>query len=239
MVRTHFCEVWLTVLALVTCGPGLASAEPASLRVLPSEVALSPTRPTQRLLVVSESGGAVIADRTAQARLVSSRPEVVSVTADGTLQAVADGEAEVTATVEGKPARTQVKVTGMKQPADWSFTNHVTPILTRLGCNSGACHGALAGKGGLKLSLRGYNPEADHFVLTRQALGRRISLQQPHKSLMLLKPTMALNHGGGQKLEVGNPEYRILSEWMAVERRGRAKRMHRSSGWKCCPPRRC
>src|SRR5438874_1303084 len=52
----------------------------------------------------------------------------------------------------------------------WSFRNHIIPTLTKIGCNSGACHGALAGKGGLKLSLRGYAPEIDHFVLTRQAL---------------------------------------------------------------------
>src|SRR5262245_48190683 len=57
-----------------------------------------------------------------------------------------------------------------RAPLTWSFRNHVIPTLTKVGCNSGACHGALAGKGGLKLSLRGYAPEVDHFVLTRQAL---------------------------------------------------------------------
>src|SRR5258708_7713594 len=92
-----------------------------------------------------------------------------------------------------------------------SFRNYVIPILTRAGCNSGACHGALAGKGGLKLSLRGYDPDTDHFVLTRQALGRRIDRQHPERSLMLLKPTLALPHGGGQKLDVASPEYQVLA----------------------------
>src|SRR5258708_1973132 len=78
-----------------------------------------------------------------------------------------------------------------------SFRNDIIPILTRLGCNSGACHGALAGKGGLKLSLRGYDPDTDHFVLTRQALSRRVDRTQPEKSLMLLKPTRTMPHGGG------------------------------------------
>src|SRR5215472_18134522 len=85
-----------------------------------------------------------------------------------------------------------------KEAPGWSFRNHVIPALTRAGCNSGACHGALAGKGGLKLSLRGYDPPADHFVLTRQALGRRIDRQRPARSLFLMKPTMTLTHGGGQ-----------------------------------------
>src|SRR5215211_6183696 len=86
------------------------------------------------------------------------------------------------------------------EPAAPSFRNQVIPILTRAGCNSGACHGALAGKGGLKLSLRGYDPETDHFVLTRQALARRVDLSKPERSLMLLKPTMAVPHGGGQRV---------------------------------------
>lgn len=96
-----------------------------------------------------------------------------------------------------------------------SFSNHVIPILTKLGCNSGACHGALAGKGGLKLSLRGYDPDADHFALTRQALGRRVDPQEPARSLLLLKPTLAVNHGGGQKLEVGSADYLKLADWIA------------------------
>ena len=76
---------------------------------------------------------------------------------------------------------------------------------------------ALAGKGGMKLSLRGYAPEVDQFVLTRQALGRRVNLSEPAKSLVLLKPTMAVNHGGGQKLEVGSTDYQVLADWIAGE----------------------
>ncbi len=97
-----------------------------------------------------------------------------------------------------------------------SFRNHVIPVLTRAGCNSGACHGALAGKGGLKLSLRGYDLASDHFVLTRQAGGRRIDREEPHRSLFLLKPTLAVSHGGGQKIEPGSADYRVLAEWLAA-----------------------
>ena len=121
-----------------------------------------------------------------------------------------------------KQATAKVKVVRSKEPIDWSFRNHVIPMMTRVGCNSGACHGALAGKGGLKLSLRGYDPEADYFVLTRQALGRRVNRIEPNKSLVLLKPTLAVPHGGGQKLEVGSPDYRLLADWIAAGAPARA-----------------
>ncbi|MFZ4987138.1 MAG: hypothetical protein ACOYLF_16920, partial [Blastocatellia bacterium] len=98
----------------------------------------------------------------------------------------------------------------------WSFRNHVIPVLTRLGCNSGACHGALAGKGGFKLTLRGYDPEADYNVMTRQTGGRRVNLVEPARSLLLLKPTMTIGHGGGERLTVGSLEYKVLSEWIAA-----------------------
>ena len=105
--------------------------------------------------------------------------------------------------------------TNAKAEAAPSFRNQVIPLLTRAGCNSGACHGALAGKGGLKLSLRGYDPEADHFVLTRQALGRRVNTAEPAASLFLQKPTLAVSHGGGQKVVPGSADYQILADWVA------------------------
>src|SRR6202140_5543505 len=107
-------------------------------------------------------------------------------------------------------------IAGFDEPREPSFANHVMPVLTRLGCNSGACHGALAGKGGFKLSLRGYAPDIDHFVLTRQALGRRVDTTEPARSLALLKPTLAVTHGGGQKLEVGSVDFEVLVGWIAA-----------------------
>jgi Protein of unknown function (DUF1553)/Protein of unknown function (DUF1549) len=97
----------------------------------------------------------------------------------------------------------------------WSFRNHVIPVFTRLGCNSGACHGSAAGKGGFKLTLRGYDPEVDYNTLTRQSLGRRTNKIEPARSLLLLKPTMTIGHGGGKRLEVGSIEYKVVSEWIA------------------------
>jgi len=97
-----------------------------------------------------------------------------------------------------------------------SFRNDVLPILSKAGCNSGGCHGALAGKGGFRLSLFGYNPDADWLSITREARGRRVELSDPGSSLFLLKPTTALRHKGGKRLEVNSDDYRIIAEWITA-----------------------
>ncbi len=95
-----------------------------------------------------------------------------------------------------------------------SFLNDVVPALTTLGCNQGPCHGAAVGKGGFKLSLRGYAPEMDYIALARQNDGRRLSAVQPENSLFLRKPLMELPHRGGNVLRKGTKEYDILFGWL-------------------------
>lgn len=97
-----------------------------------------------------------------------------------------------------------------------SFVNDVEPILTRLGCNSGGCHGKLAGQNGFKLTLRGFAPELDHISITRDARGRRIAKSRPRESLFLAKPLMRVPHKGGKRLDAGSPEYRVLLSWIAA-----------------------
>jgi len=96
-----------------------------------------------------------------------------------------------------------------------SFRNDVQPILTKAGCSAGACHGAAAGQGGFKLSLRGYDNEGDYLTLTRGAFGRRVNLAEPGKSLILLKATSAVPHKGGERFKVDSPEWRTLADWIA------------------------
>ncbi|MEZ6121730.1 MAG: DUF1553 domain-containing protein [Planctomycetaceae bacterium] len=109
-----------------------------------------------------------------------------------------------------------VTVSGTDKPVEWSFRNHVQSVLARQGCNSGACHGALAGKGGFKLSLRGYDTQRDFFNITTQQLGRRIDLNHPELSLLLTKPTTAVPHRGGLKLAADSDDYRLIAEWIAA-----------------------
>ena len=112
-------------------------------------------------------------------------------------------------------------------PDSPSFRNDVLPILSKAGCNSGPCHGALAGKNGFRLSLRGYDPVTDYFSLTREALGRRLVKMAPARSLILLKPTLTLPHGGGKRFDVDSPEYRVIAD---LDCGGRAGSESRRSG---------
>jgi hypothetical protein len=203
----------LAVLLILIAAPATLAGTP---RVLPDDVTLTGPHGSQQLLVVDTENGETVADLTPSAKFTSSDERVAKVDEAGVVRAAGDGEATVTAQVPAGTARVRVRVQKTRIEHTWSFRNHVTPVLTRAGCNSGACHGALAGKGGLKLSLRGYDLAADHFVLTRQAGGRRVDREAPEKSLFLLKPTLAVSHGGGQKVEVGSPDYRVLAEWIAA-----------------------
>lgn len=95
-----------------------------------------------------------------------------------------------------------------------SFELDVMPILSKAGCNGGGCHGALAGKAGFRLSLFGYDPKSDYLAITREARGRRIDLADPGASLLLTKPTMALAHKGGKRLDVAGADYQLLAAWI-------------------------
>src|SRR5690242_21965001 len=88
-----------------------------------------------------------------------------------------------------------------------SFRREVMAVLSRAGCNQGTCHGNLNGKGGFKLSLRGFDPAYDLQAITHDALGRRIDRHRPEQSLLLQKPTGQVPHEGGLRFAVGSPDY--------------------------------
>ena len=98
-----------------------------------------------------------------------------------------------------------------------SFRYDVLPALSKQGCSAGACHGSPSGKGGFRLSLRGFDAELDRLTLLRETSGRRIDWLEPKNSLLLLKPTMQVAHGGGQKLRKDDLAYCILHDWIAAQ----------------------
>ena len=155
-------------------------------------------------------------DWTRAAVWTTSDSKIATVDAGGLVTPVSDGPVTITAKAQGQSASATLRVKNAQAPFTWSFRNHVIPVMTKIGCNQGACHGALAGKNGFKLTLRGYDPDVDYETLTRQSDGRRVSLSAPSQSLILLKPTLTIPHGGGKRFAVGSLEYRVFAEWIAA-----------------------
>ncbi|MFO0814683.1 MAG: DUF1549 and DUF1553 domain-containing protein [Gemmatales bacterium] len=193
-------------------------AHASEVKLYPPNAQLHGLVATQRVIVVEELAGKAVAEVSGKYQLQSSNLKVVSIE-DGVITARANGEARIQLIDKsGKKQQSEVivRVVAAEQMVTPSFQLDVLPILTKLGCNTGSCHGAMAGKGGFKLSLRGFDPDADHFVLTRQNLQRRIDFAKPEQSLFLTKPLNMVKHGGGSRLEAESPEHALLTRWIAA-----------------------
>jgi hypothetical protein len=116
----------------------------------------------------------------------------------------------------GPPARAAVVLPagGTVQTVD--FERHVMGLFGRMGCNSGSCHGSFQGKGGFRLSLFGYDPEKDYYALTRDGMARRIDGVDPDHSLLLLKATGQVPHGGGRRFSAGSWQYQVFRQWIVA-----------------------
>jgi hypothetical protein len=215
--RTAFKAICLGLVGLVVSVS--ASAVPAqagdSLAILPRAIVLHGPKARQAIVVERQTNGQSVGQVTEGVVFESSNTKVARVSNSVAIP-VGDGKATIRARWKDQAAQIEVTVEHQKVDDSWSFRNHVQAVLTKAGCNSGACHGAAAGKNGFKLSLRGYDPPADFLAITRQAGGRRIVPSDPGRSLVLLKPSGAIPHKGGQRFKVDSREYRVLAEWIAA-----------------------
>ncbi|OAI47917.1 hypothetical protein AYO44_08560, partial [Planctomycetaceae bacterium SCGC AG-212-F19] len=141
---------------------------------------------------------------------------IAEVSRGGLVSPKADGKGNLTVKLADKTAVVPVDVTGMKDDRPVDFIRDVAPVLSRLGCTAGTCHGSAQGKNGFKLSLRGYDPLSDVRALTDDLASRRVNIASPDDSLMLLKSTGAVPHVGGQVTRPGEPYYEIIRSWIAA-----------------------
>src|SRR6185312_4811249 len=151
------------------------------IEILPASIELGGARYSQRLIVEGTFADGHQEDLTSQAQIVTSDDKIAVVDKDDFAQPRADGRATMTATVQDRRASASLDVKDFSKTLPLSFRNDVLPVMTKMGCNSGPCHGAAAGKNGFKLTLRGYDPETDHYTLTHQALARRTERMEPAK----------------------------------------------------------
>jgi hypothetical protein len=191
-----------------------------------------------QLLVSTAPGDDHATDLTRQAQYSSSTPAVVTVSPAGALLARGNGSAIIAVTALGQTVSVAVTVAGIVPRPAIGFNEHVLPILSRAGCNAGACHASQYGKGGFKLSVFASQPDQDYQALTRDNFGRRLDLLDPAASLFLRKPTLGVPHEGGRRLEVGSVDYQILALWQANGAPGPAAKSPQVTGLKVVPARR-
>lgn len=184
------------------------------IEVHPTELKFQSPREQAILLVTGTFAGGQVADLTREARFLSSDKSVVA-QREGAMHPASNGAAEIQVQVADKQIAVPVTVAGFDQPAPVSFRTETVAALTRQGCNSGACHGSPSGKGGFLLSLEAYDHAMDQRSLTRDAQGRRTNNIEPARSLLLLKPTMTVAHGGGLRLRKSEYAYDLLRQWIA------------------------
>ncbi len=190
--------------------------KPAKLEIAPGAVSLKGRRDTAQLIASGTMANAQRADFTRAAKWTTSDEKIVKVAKTGQIVPVSDGKVTITADLgNGLTAKAEVTVTGLNEPDPVSFRNDVIPAFSQANCNMGACHGTPTGKGGFKLSLRGYLPDDDIKTLTREAGGRRIDIFAPDASLVLTKPLGEVAHEGGLRLSRGTKSHEFIRDWIA------------------------
>ncbi len=188
---------------------------PDQVTVVPADSALIGRRATRQLIASGAYSDGSTRDLTRVLEWVSLDPQIATVSARGQVVPRANGTATIVARGGSVEAKTTVKVEGMEKPAPVSFRNDVIPSLSQASCNMGACHGTPTGKGGFKLSLRGYLPDQDYLTLSRDAGGRRINPLAAETSMILRKPLGEIPHEGGLRLSRNSKSYEMLRDWVA------------------------
>ncbi len=196
---------------LLLCG--LASGAEPALTLTPKDLTLRGHDDRQRLVVTGTVNGRPV-DLTRKATFRCESQDVAHVSTDGVVTPVGDGTATVTATVDGQSATANVKVIDGAKQRPVTFERDVIPILTRAGCNAGACHGKARGQNGFALSLLSYDADFDYNAIANEARGRRILPAAPEHSLILHKASAQVPHGGGKRLDVTSAGYDVLRRWI-------------------------
>lgn len=214
------------------CSPIAGWAE-SGIVVTPAAVVFDSPESSQQVLVTrilesaktdgSRTVGAASTDVTRAAQFTLTPPGVAVVDDGGFLRPVADGRATLYVTHEGTQRSIPIEVKDLQTPQPVSFRNDVVPLLTKAGCNSGGCHGKAEGQAGFKLSIFGFDPESDFDALTRESRGRRIVVAAPVRSMLYLKGSARVPHGGGRRIEPGGYRDRRLLRWIAEGARFNAR----------------
>lgn len=216
-------EAGLILVSLAMAATAADAVEPETLpdgvqvveiTTIPEAIELQHRFAYRQLLILGRTAEGELVDLTRMAKRVAA-PEAVQISPQGIVSAAKDGEGELRFEFGEHSIAVPVRVAGAATTPPVSFLQDVQPVLSKMGCNQGTCHGSKDGKGGFKLSLRGYDALYDHRALTDDFGARRFNRAAPDQSLMLLKATGSIPHVGGVRTTVDHPYYEIVRSWIA------------------------
>jgi hypothetical protein len=191
-------------------------ADVKTFSVYPTKISLEGLDDAQQLVLTATLPDGRLQDLSSDAQYEVADRKVARVTSTGRIVPLANGSTEVTAHYGDKVVKVPVTTARCDVNLPINFGNQIVPIFTKLGCNSGGCHGKASGQNGFKISLLGFEPEVDYNALVKEARGRRVFPAAPDNSLLLLKAAGGMAHGGGKRMEVGSDEYRLVRRWIAA-----------------------
>jgi hypothetical protein len=197
------------VLALLAGG----GSDVVDVRVFPPAIELSTSSDRQSFVVQVVQADGVTQDATDVAQVSFGDASLVRREGNVLLPAK-DGATDMSVTAGGRTLKVPVTVSRAGQERPVSFKLDVMPVFMRAGCNTGACHGAARGKDGFRLSLFGFDPDGDHFRLTRELAGRRISVAVPQDCLLVEKSTGAVQHTGGERYKADSSLNATILRWL-------------------------
>ncbi len=191
-------------------------SEIKTIAIYPAAVALTGSDDAAQLVVTATLNDGRLQDLTTDVRYTVADGKTAAVTPAGRVLPRANGASEIIATYGDKSARVPLASKQIGENLPLNFGNQVVPVFTKLGCNSGGCHGKASGQNGFKLSLLGFEPQLDFQTLVKEGRGRRLFPANPDASLFLMKATGKAPHGGGKKMDPDSDEYKLVRRWVAA-----------------------
>ena len=198
---------------------GVAAPKPAdvqSITVHPEKLSLNGMDDAAQLIVTATLKDGRSQDLSSDAVYTVADGKSAKVLSTGRVIPQGNGTTEIVATYGDKSVRIPVSIAHTDENLPINFPNQIVPVFTKLGCNSGGCHGKASGQNGFKISLLGFEPDYDYVSLVKEGRGRRLMPAAPDSSLFLLKGTGAVPHGGGKKMEKDSDEYKLVRRWIAA-----------------------
>jgi len=184
-----------------------------AITIEPEVIRISGRNRQTQLLITGHRNDGTLVDLTSQATL-SIQNQSVATLSDSLVLGQTEGTTNLTVQLDSFQQSIPIHVAGYQNYPPVNFEVDIIPLLTKLNCNGGGCHGRQGGQNGFQLSVFGFDPATDYEALTRQGRGRRVFPGAIEQSLIYSKATGLVAHGGGERMKVDSQDAELLREWL-------------------------